>query len=58
MAIKFIKDGQVKAVLRDDGTEPEGIEFRDDLAEDFIIPEGVQSLEEMDDSVPEDDLID
>ncbi len=48
MVLKFIKNGFVKAFLKDDASEPEGFKYREELEDDIEIPEGVKSLEELD----------
>lgn len=43
------QDGKIRAVLKDDMSEPEGFEFKDEPIdeEDLPLGEGVKSLEEL-----------
>jgi hypothetical protein len=46
--LKFKKNGQTKAVLKDEASEPEGFKFLEgEILEDLVIPDDVKSLEEL-----------
>jgi hypothetical protein len=53
MVLKFkTRNGEIKAILKDEASEPEGFKYLEgEIPEDFIIPEGVKSLEEMEDLI-------
>lgn len=52
--LKFKKNGKIKAVLKDEASEPTGIKYAD-VPDDQIIPEDVQSLEEIEALLEEED---
>lgn len=46
--LKFKKNGRLKAVLKDEATEPSGIKYLEgEVLEDLLIPEDIQSVEEI-----------
>lgn len=49
MVLKFkTRNGETKAVLKDEASEPEGFKYLEgEIPEDILIPEDVQSLEEL-----------
>jgi type VI protein secretion system component VasA len=50
--LKFKKNGKVKAVLKDEATEPDGFKYEDAvMPEDQKVPEGVKSLEEIEEEL-------
>lgn len=56
MVLKFNKNGQTKAVLKDEASEPAGFKYMEgEIPEDLLIPEGVKSLEEMEAMIDEKD---
>jgi len=60
MTLKFKKDGQTKAVLKDEASEPVGIIYLEDnvLPDDIEVStdSGVKSLEELDAELEGEDL--
>lgn len=57
MVLKFkTRNGETKAVLKDEASEPSGFKYMEgEIPEDLLIPEGVQSLEEMEAMIDEKD---
>lgn len=55
--LKFKKNGQTKAILKDEAAEPEGIVYKDtnELSPDIVIPEDAKSVEEIEAELLEQD---